>query len=504
MVRKICIIAGFVGGLVALSGMARGQGGDTPVSSPSSPGSQKVADPSPVMLEQNPFEIEQMGIAIYIPSGAVTTSSQTGSKATASIFDGSSKVPAWQIIVSSRSTTRGDLTVEKLIDEVTKQLLDANADVEEDKRVATKRMLVKAGQSEAAVIDRQPAAGTTLFYKSMKGDDLPVARVYVAMPEVRGSKPVVRGVTAVQVSPQQFVLFELLTTGDVFKDFRQTYETSVASTEFRSVVEAGVERAELISAGTRILASYDADALIEVAENATERWERMYRPGADGKQANDEEVGYRRINVSYGKPGAKRGGGSENGIIVEIDARIVEKTQLVDTKSWFFMTPDRKQENWDISMAIRDLNAASAPPSLMREVGARADGEMTVRVERGGSPATKMFQPPIEMYVSRAESYLLPVLLVKKAIPGRYGYYGYQSATGEVSFRRDVLDRGANGTWKLTTRLSEGQNEQVGMYRTDGTLVSGTLQNGVSVEQTTGKELLELWKKKGLPVGGEK
>ena len=79
MVRKICIIAGFVGGLVALSGMARGQGGDTPVSSPSSPGSQKVADPSPVMLEQNPFEIEQMGIAIYIPTGAVTTSSQTGS-----------------------------------------------------------------------------------------------------------------------------------------------------------------------------------------------------------------------------------------------------------------------------------------------------------------------------------------------------------------------------------------------------------------------------------------
>jgi hypothetical protein len=67
-----------------------------------------------------------------------------------------------------------------------------------------------------------------------------------------------------------------------------------------------------------------------------------------------------------------------------------------------------------------------------------------------------------------------------------------------------VLDRGANGTWKLTTRLSEGQNEQVGMYRADGTLVSGTLQNGVSVEQTTGKELLELWKKKGLPVGGEK
>jgi hypothetical protein len=128
MLRKICIVAGFVGGLVALSGVALGQGEETPASSP---GSQKVADPSPVLLEQNPFEIEQMGIAIYIPSGAVTTSSQTGSKATASIFDGSSKVPAWQIIVSSRSTTRGDLTVEKLIDEV---IYDSEGDLRRVKR----------------------------------------------------------------------------------------------------------------------------------------------------------------------------------------------------------------------------------------------------------------------------------------------------------------------------------------------------------------------------------
>ncbi len=70
-----------------------------------------------------------------------------------------------------------------------------------------------------------------------------------------------------------------------------------------------------------------------------------------------------------------------------------------------------------------------------------------------------------------------------------------------MSFRRDVLDQGENNTWKLTTRLAEGQKEQVGVFRSDGTLISGTLQNGASVETTTGKDLLELWQKKGLPVG---
>lgn len=476
--------------LVSSSGMIHAQ---TPAPQP--------ANPAPVMLEQDLFEIEALGLAIAIPENAATSTSVMGSTSTASIFDNRGTTPAWQIIISSRATNDPSLTVDRLIDGVTKQLLEQNAVIEEDKRGNTDLTLVKPGESKAAVIDRQPAQGATMFYKSVKGEDLPVARVYVAIPEVRGQKPVVRGVTAVQVSPQQFVLFELLTTGDVFKEFRQTYELCVASTEFRSVVEAGVQRAEMTSAGSRILSSFDADALIEIAENTPERWERIYRPAADGKRANDEEVGYRRVTVSYGRPGAKRGGGTERGVIVEIDARILEGTQIVDTKSWFFMTPDRMQENWDVSMAVRDSSKPNARPQLMREVGARLENEMTIRTEMGGPAKNTRIQPPTEGYVSRAEAFLLPQLLLKKAIPGRFGYYSYQSTTGKVSFRRDVLDQGENNTWKLTTRLAEGQKEQTSIFRADGTLISGTLQNGASVEATSGKDLLELWQKKGLPVG---
>jgi hypothetical protein len=156
-----------------------------------------------------------------------------------------------------------------------------------------------------------------------------------------------------------------------------------------------------------------------------------------------------------------------------------------------------------VSMAVRDTAKPGSRPQLMREVGARLDGEMTVRTEMGGPATNTRIQPPIEGYVSRAEAFLLPQLLLKREIPGRFGYYSYQSTTGKVSFRRDVLDKGDNNTWKLTTRLAEGQKEQTGIYRADGTLLSGTLQNGASVEQTTGKELLALWQSKGLPVSGE-
>jgi hypothetical protein len=152
-------------------------------------------------------------------------------------------------------------------------------------------------------------------------------------------------------------------------------------------------------------------------------------------------------------------------------------------------------------MAVRDSSKPNARPQLMREVGARLENEMTIRTEMGGPAKNTRIQPPAEGYVSRAEAFLLPQLLVKKAIQGRFGYYSYQSTTGKVSFRRDVLDQGENNTWKLTTRLAEGQKEQVSIFRSDGTLISGTLQNGASVETTTGKDLLELWQKKGLPVG---
>jgi hypothetical protein len=469
---------------------------------------------TPVMLGQDPFVIEALGLSMYIPDGAATSTTMAGN-VSASIYDRDAQ-PRWQIMISAKSTTNVDLTPEQLVDQAAKDLLNKNAELllqDSSARKGNTRAMTdvtaatRPGESMAAIIERQPMEGQPpLKFLASNGDELPFARVYVALPQIRGNFPVVRGITAVKVSPSQFVLFELFTTGDVYKDFKQTYETSVASSVFSGVAEAGVQRAEMISAGLHLMKGYDTDALIELAENTPERWERYFRAAKDGKQINDEEVGYRRIKVSYGRRGNGKGQSADiRGIIVEIDARFIEKERLIDNKSWFFMTPDREEENWEVTMAVRSLNESSnaknkTRPATLREIGARLGEEMTVRVE-GDGPAN-VVRPEIagDGYISRVEGFLMPQLLVKKQIAGRYGFYGYQSNAGKIQFRRDVLDKNENATWTLTTRLAEGQPEQTSTYKADGTLINMLLQNNTQVEPITGEDLLTLWKKKGLPI----
>jgi hypothetical protein len=195
---------------------------------------------------------------------------------------------------------------------------------------------------------------------------------------------------------------------------------------------------------------------------------------------------------------------SQQGVVVRIDARILEDDRIVDSQSTFFMAPDRADEVWTIAMSIK----ADKAKTTHTETGARSGDSMTVRVESPGRPVQNV-RPQIagEGYISRVEAFLMPQIIVRSGIASVFGFYSYQSQAQTIQFRRDSLERTTpadskvpEAAWKLSTRLSEDQPEQVSYFSKDATLLRTELGSGAIAEPTSGDRLLQVWKSKGLPT----
>jgi hypothetical protein len=150
------------------------------------------------------------------------------------------------------------------------------------------------------------------------------------------------------------------------------------------------------------------------------------------------------------------------------------------------------------------------------EVGARVGTDMKVTITSDDGKNERVIRPQVatEGYISRVESYLLPMILVRGAIPTVYGTYAYQSQTERVQYRRDVLEQpkaGTSGTeaaantpakpFTLRTKLSDDQPvEQVSLFDAKGAMIRSELTAGVLSEPSSLAEIKKIWKAKGLPV----
>lgn len=464
-----------------------------------------------VVLSSEPTKIEALGISLFLPEGAEASveNMQAASAATITPATRDDATPAWSLVISTRETANPSVTSVDVIDATIKQLVGATLVLDKDGQPAIDPTTNKpmARTNEARLLERMPGAGEPAPLLTNGSQQFPFARCYVAVPPARGDRPVVRGVTAVKVSPTKFLLFELYTTDlEYQRAAKKTYEVIVASLSVDDQSQESVDRKTLVETTRRLLEGVSFADWVALAKAQPERWERMYRPATSGRPSDDTEVGYRRIQLREGtrnevdKRSGKNASG-DRGLIVRMDARFIEGRQIIDSASIFFVSQDKASEVWSIVMKV--VADKSAKPVTHSEAGARDENLMTIRVESEGRPP-KTISPQIggDGYLSRVEAFLLSSMLVKKGIPAIYGSYSYQSQVEKVAFRRDVLEqpKEEGGAWTLTTRLIEGQPEQVSTFDANGGLLRTTLPNGIIAEPTTGQELLSLWKSKGLPV----
>jgi hypothetical protein len=349
--------------------------------------------------------------------------------------------------------------------------------------------------------------------KQVTIDKWPADRVYFSVPGAQAKDPaVIRGLTVIKNAANQFLIFELVTTEPAFARSKAIYETTVQTAHIEDPETLNTERAAAIAAGQRVLQGLGPSALQDLVNSTPERWERRYKPAPGGADADAQELGYRWIRVHPGTRANLDSGGGKNaagagnrqqGLIVQMDARVLEGEYTIDSQAAFFLAPDaaldQSEEAWSVKNAIRK----GGKTDVVHEIGARTGKSMVVNVEGTGIPE-KTVKPVFqgEGYISRVEAWLLPQLLLKAGATADFAFYSYQSEAGSVCMRRDTLEQPQDkpGLWKLTSRLSDDKKPQVSYYNAKGELIRTEMADGSIWEPTTVEKLKQLWESKHLPM----
>lgn len=457
-------------------------------------------------LVLDPFRLESIGLTLYAPAGshieATTIGTAGGASAQVLADDG-----GYVVNIRTHKTTNLATTPAEVAESTMRSWIDA---------VGVKDGSGQVSPAFANVLLREPKPGQSLTIPN-HGQPLEIDRFYLATRQDVKQSSAIRGFTVAKISANQFVTFELITTEAGFPAARPMYEAMVSAAELRDPASINVDRVTAVTAGIKLLESLTAEDYTAIL-SSPERWERIYKPAASGLDADATEIGYRRIRTQKGPRSLVDGrasGGTvterQEGFIVQMSARFMQDGRPIDSDSTFFVSPDRKDELWQVRLTDR----AQGKPVSMNETGARSERQMTVKVESPGTPG-KIVKPSFmpargvtaggsesdlfTAYATRVESLLMPQILLRKQLQAEVGVYSYQSDAESIRLRRDLLEHQPDGSWKLTTRLSEDRPPQVSRYDETGNLIRTDASDGTVWQPTTPQRLMEIWKSKGLPV----
>ncbi len=442
-----------------------------------------------LMLADEPYRLDSIGLSVRIPLGSQVKSNRIGDRQTAQIIPEGS---TWLINIQTPTASADNGTIEQALEKTIDLLQGTYGIVDKDQKEVL--------STQAKIIEQT---------KDLKLPGGPSARLYVSTPRGNQSR-LIKGYTIFKPQPKQFVVFEFICHEQDFGKLRGTYETVVGTALFTGSDATSLSRGEAVKAGTallNILTEQDYSA----AMGEKELWYRMYKPGKTGAKGDDDEIGYKGLRFWKGKRGeinpAKprnlwKSADEQDGWMAQIRSRVIWNNQILDTQALYFMTPDRNEECWSISMGVKSPNGQDI--SDASETGARIAREMTiVKTATKQQPVT--LKPPImgEGYISQFETLLMPRIIVQKKMLTELGFYCWQnyagSDSGTISFRKDVLAPQGN-MYTLTTNLRDDSAPQVSVYTDKGVLTRSELPGNIVWEPTDLSQLKRLWKDKGLPV----
>ncbi len=463
------------------------QEGAQPENSKASTTPGKPVNAGTARLAEEPQRIDAVGLTFYPLEDMRTETTSIAGQSSISLkpADGS-----WVVNVLTPRTSSPGTSIEDVCNEAIKQITAAAGAVFQDGKLQGWRGKILAQDYKLNV------------------NGMPAGRFYLEVPQGEKDPALARGYTVFKVGNDRFTIFDLTTTAKDFDKVKGQYETLVGTARFQDPGELAAARGAAVSAGIKLLEKFDEQALRDLVTGTPERWERLYIPGKTGAASDDTEVAYRRIRAWLGKRGevnaarktdSLRGIEAQEGILVRIDARQVVNGRVYDSQGIYFTSFDGEEETWTLSNTVRD----GKDKSLATETGARSGKSMTVSTVVTGDPG-QTIKPVIQGdgYISRVQSFLLPQLLVKGGIPADYGFYVYQSDTGNIRLRRDELSQPSDSpnVWRISTKLKEEGKPMVSLFNKKGELVRTEMPDGSRWEPTTLNQLVKLWREKNLPL----
>lgn len=442
-------------------------------------------DPSAVSLADAPLVLEAIGLKIFPQAGSSSFTQTIGGLVTSTI---SLTDNVSSISIQRRVTTRDDLSLVEIEGSILERSLSLPASITgvtiDDQVVSQKGRSL--GRSPSL-----PAAGRIVrpFYIQLKDTE---------------NNPY-RGFAVLKLSAKDFVLFQLFTDEAHFDEARNIFEVMLASAHPIESDTLNNELAAAVRAGINTLGSLSPDAYDAVINDFPDQWERIYRPAPGGAQADEKEVGYRRVRAWIGskKDLAKaepHNDGKGDGYILRIDGLVLlDDGRRADSRGVYYLSRDRNQEAWSVTMAIRSDNAK---PEVWTELGARNGRSMSVQIDQPDR-SSHTIRPAIvgDGYISRLESYLLPQLLIRAGKPGRYAFYAYDQAAESNRLRRAELAKAPDrpDVWRVTVRQID-ETFETSDYNQYARLIRAETSDGLIKRPIEFDRLYKIWESKGLPL----
>ena len=462
---------------------------------PAAQAQNQPAKPSPapaagaVALHPEPFVFPGLGLTISLPEGGLVETTTAGPNES---FTVRPENQSWLLSFEERRSRDLNLMPNAIADE-----LIAGFEASKLRTRSAGQDRRAPAESEATVLERQP---------SLVLGGVPASRFYITMPD--GDSRVIHAYTVFRAEPGRFVLARMQCLEGELPRARLIYETVVASAAFRDPVAAATERAAAIMSGEALRAALTAEQFDQSLMPEPE-WRRMYRPASTEASADAREVAFQKVEIRRGARGdltperpRERWNATEQqeGYIVRVVARYLDGGRIIDSESVFYATlalSDRDEEAWTVRIRIKEGDKEA----VWTETGARFDKRLSVRVQAEGQPPTETtWTIPDRGYITQVESFMLPRLLAQSRTPLVFSFYCYNSTSGKMELRRDVLEPADGGGWRLRTRLTEGTAERESLLTEQGDLIQTKTADGVVMEPIEIDRLHALWRSKGLPT----
>ncbi|MBX3365252.1 MAG: hypothetical protein KF866_10845 [Phycisphaeraceae bacterium] len=454
-----------------------------------------------IALEDEPLVLPEVGLTLPLPEGARVEMGRGGSAILANII---SKDDLWMLSIQNPASSVAGLTPrefgDRIINEHRRRHGQVRSWTEGDRLVET------IERSRAVLVDR---------ISNLKIAGLQADRFYMQMPDAVGDEIVVRGYTVVEVTSGQYVVFELRCETQHIEVSRLMYETLVAGATFVDPLMLEAERGKAVMRGQAALGRLSQNVYDEAAALVADRWERLYRPAPTGADADATELGYRRTRAWKGvrgeldpstAPSRYRREDHQPGYLFAIQSRILHSDgSAIDSVARYFMSLDGKQEYWTILMTVRNRpgQTQGGPLPTYVETGVRDERMMRIVIHAPGEPPKEIL-PLIQGggYISQVQTFLLPQLLILGGIADDYAFYAYSSQEQQIRLRTVSVQRPAHNPslWRITTRLRVQDRPQVAEYAENGMWLRTHVGDGKVWEPIRFERLVELWRRKGMPM----
>ena len=273
---------------------------------------------------------------------------------------------------------------------------------------------------------------------------------------------------------------------------------------FQSVLNTLQIRSQRDLAYARLLELKHTEAWRRAISTSGFRYAKSLRPEQYLRllDSADRDIGYLRVRQKA--VAAVTDLNLPEGIEVEVKLHVTREPSppdnpflaTVNTTATYYVAENGAgdSELWSVRTTQRVYpNGRSQPArtNAIAETGVRKAKNVEINVTGSAHKEYRFETPP--GYLSQAEGWLLPQLLIHSPHQGKHGFYWYNSTESRMTYRTDMFEL-VPGGYVIKTRLSPNSSELVSRYDDRNRLLEKQLPGGQRLVAATQAEILAKWR----------